>query len=227
MPKGLRWSIKPFRYTEYLLDHLQIDTALVLGHVAGSIYAQRFAVRFPQRTRGLLYVNHAPHWREEFMDDLPRRQRLLAKTTRFAPAALPFLTRAGVALIDAGGHDAFIDALHQDAPEDRRALRRPDVYRAVIEGLRHTVKRGSAGFCLDCPLVLMDWSKDARGLNLPIRILHGSGDLVVTRNYIDGYVDEVPSAAVTSIEGAGQFLLYSHWPRVLDQLKLLDKESGG
>ena len=209
----------------HLLAHLEVDQTLILGHVAGSIYAQRFALLFPQRTRGVLFVNHAPHWRDTFMDDLPRRQRLLAKSTRYAPAALPFVTRAGVALIDAGGFKHFINALYRDNPADMKALRRPDVYQAAIEGLKHTVKRGSAGFCLDCPLVLTDWTQEARGLNIPIGIVHGDGDLVVTRRYIDGYMEKVPGVTLTLVEGAGQFLLYSHWPRILEQLKLLDKQA--
>lgn len=203
----------------YLLDHLKLEKVILIGHVAGSIYAQRFALRYRERTRGLLFVSHAPHWDDAFFDDLPRRQRLLAKSTRYAPAALPFLTRAGVALIDAGGHDHFIHALHKGVVEDMRALRRPDVYGAVVQGLRHTVKRGAAGFCLDCPLVLMDWAPDARGLDVPVHILHGTADQVVTRKYIDGYMRQLPTANLTLVDGAGQYLLYSHWPRILDGMR--------
>ncbi|MDJ0921738.1 MAG: alpha/beta hydrolase [Henriciella sp.] len=220
------------RDAAHLLEHLKVTSALVLGHAAGSIYAQRFSILFPQQTDGVLFVSHAPYWRDAFMAHLPRRQRLLAKSTRYAPAALPFITRAGVALIDSGRHDMFIAALHQEVPEDMRALRRPDVYTAVVSGLHHTVRQGSAAFCLDCPLVLTDWSEEASQTEAPVRILNGAGDAVVTIDYINGYVAQRPDAKVTIIDGAGQFLLYSHWPRVIEQLGLLraqarNKETAG
>ncbi len=208
-----------------LIDMLALPQVLVVGHAAGSIYAQRFAVRFKHRVRGLLFVSHVPVWRESFLAGLPRRQRVIARTTRYAPSALPFVTRIGAALIESGRENQFIDALHQDIKADMRALRRPDVFDAVTTGLRHTVRNGSFGFVADCPLVLQDWSHDAEQLNVPVRVLHGQDDKVVNQQYIEAYLQHKPDTTVTLVEEAGQFLLFSHWPMVLDALQQLHEQT--
>jgi pimeloyl-ACP methyl ester carboxylesterase/DNA-binding CsgD family transcriptional regulator len=206
----------------WLLAHLHIDSALIVGHAAGSVYAHRLAARHPALADGLLMVSHAPYWHDRLLAELPMRQRLVARTSRFAPGMLPFLTRSGVALIDAGREDRFIDALHRDNPEDMRALRRPDVWNAVVEGLRQTVRQGPQAFCLDCPVLLTDWSDDAQRITAPVHILHGLADRVVTPSTIEPYLARHAPAEVSWVDGAGQFLLYSHWPRVLDALRRID-----
>ncbi len=201
-----------------LLDHLGIDRALLLGHQAGTIYAQRFALAFPQRTEGVLFVSHAPHWRADFLRDLPQRQRVIARTTQVSRRALSFLVRAAIGLIDAGREDQFLYALHKACPEDMRALRRPDVLATIVEGLRHTVAQDGRGFCADCPLVLSDWAHEARRLNVPLKILSGRADRLCNSGYFEPYLERFGPDVLRLVDGVGQFLLYSHWPLVFEQL---------
>lgn len=208
-----------------LLDHLGIDRALLLGHQAGTIYAQRFALTFPQRTAGVLFVSHAPHWRADFLRDLPQRQRVIARTTQVSRRALSFLVRAAIALIDAGREDQFLYALHQACPEDMRALRRPDVLATIVEGLRHTVAQDGRGFCADCPLVLSDWARDAHRLEAPLRILSGAADRLCHTRYFEPYLDQFGPDVLRLVDGVGQFLLYSQWPLVFEQLEALHAAS--
>ena len=204
-----------------IAENLDLSKAVILGHLQGAIYAQRFAHLFPNRVSNLVFVSYAPHWQPEYLQKLPRRQRIVARTTRYAPRALRFIARAGVALIDAGRHDKFLTALHKDSPADVRALRRPDVYKAAHEGLDHTIRNGPWAFCQDCPIVLRDWSSEGGLVRAPISILIGQEDQVATRDYAEGYIAEVPGAEIKVIEGAGHHLLFSHWQAVLQHLEEL------
>ena len=202
---------------------LDLTSIVALGHLQGTIYAQRFALKYPNLTNQVLFVSHAPYWQTDFLSKLPRRQRIIAQTTRYAPKALRFVTRAGVALIDSGRHDKFLNALHKDHPADARALRRPDVYDTAREGLDHTIRNGPDAFCLDCPIILQDWSDDGKQVEAPIAILMGDEDRVATRDYVEGYAAQVAGTDIEFIKGAGQHLLFSHWPKVLRYLEKLSK----
>jgi len=206
-----------------IIERLELEKVIVLGHMQGSIYAQRFAIKYPKLLNQLLFVSHAPYWSPELVKKLPKRQRIIAQTTRYAPSALRFVTRAGVALIDSGRHDKFLNALHKDNPTDMRALRRPDVYDSARRGLDHTIRNGSEAFCADCPIVLQDWSGDGKKVRAPISILIGEDDKVATKDYVEGYTAAVAGVEVEFIKGAGQHLLFSHWPAVLKQLEKLSK----
>lgn len=210
---------------EQLCDHLNLPPVFVFGHVAGLIYAQDFAAKNPDRVTSLLGVSHFPYWHDDILKQLPVRQRVVAATTRRAPSALGFVVRAGIALIDSGREDMFIHALHKDVPDDMRALRRPEVYAAIIDGLRHTVRQGGNAFMADCPLVLQDWTSTSQRVTVPYKIIHGSGDKVVSDIHRDGFHAAVPDVPIIKISGAGQYLLYTHWPDIIAAIEQMDSEA--
>lgn len=201
-----------------LMDHLGIERAIIMGHVIGSVYALRFALLHPARVAALLAVSHAPIWRDEWLEQLPKRQRIIARITQHAPHLLPFVTRAGVALIDAGYLEQFVNALHKDIPADARALKRKTVFDAVAKGLEHTTQQGSEGFRRDCPFALTDFSTTARALETPLHIIHGEGDKIVPLRNIELFAEVAPATRVTRVKGAGQLVLFSHWQVVLKAL---------
>lgn len=45
-----------------LLDALQIESAIVVGHSLGSSIAKRFAIDYPDRTRGVVLVGSLNNW---------------------------------------------------------------------------------------------------------------------------------------------------------------------
>ncbi|NOX83865.1 MAG: alpha/beta fold hydrolase [Alphaproteobacteria bacterium] len=201
-----------------LMDHLGLGRAVIMGHVMGSVYAMRFALLYPSRVTALLGVSHAPVWREEWLDELPKRQRLIARITRHAPQLLPYVTRAGVALLDAGYLEQFVNALHKDIPADARALKRKPVFEAVAKGLEHTTQQGSEGFRRDCLFTLTDYSTSARALEHTFHIIHGDGDELVPLRNVELFAEIAPATRITRVKGAGQFLLFSHWQVVLNAI---------
>ena len=45
-----------------LMDALQIESAIIVGHSLGSSVAKRFAIDYPDRTRGVILVGSANNW---------------------------------------------------------------------------------------------------------------------------------------------------------------------
>ena len=204
-----------------LLEYLEIPSALVVGHVMGSIYAQRFAARYADNCDGLLFVSHAPYWSDELAAKLPKHQRMLANTALHAPFALSLILRAGAALIDSGHEDMLIRASHQQIPADRLALKNAEVKRVVQQGLRHAAQQGIDAFAKDCHQVTADWHEDTRELGCSVNIIYGDGDQIVRPDHIEAYLRAVPSAGATCIKDAGQYLLYSHWSEVLSEIEAM------
>lgn len=211
-----------------LLDHLDIDQCLVLGHLSGGVYGLHLAASFGARVWGLALLNYVPTWHGQRLSRLPARFRVIAHTTRYAPTMLPFIIRAGVAHVDAGHEDVFLRSFHGTVESDMRALRRPEVMKAVLDGLRHTVRQGGHAVALDCPMVLTDFTNIANNVSVPAEIILGADDQVVQVQDGRDVVNQVPHFRLNEIEGAGFFLLYTHWPQVFDVLERLysTSESG-
>lgn len=206
-----------------LLDHLGISKTMIIGIAIGSVYALRFATLYPHRTSALFATGHAPIWRSEWMAELPKRQRLIARITQYAPKLLPLVTRAGVALIDQGRGGQFIDALHRDIPVDMTALKRNGVYDHICRGLEETVAQGADAFCRDCAFPLSDYCQEARELKTPFHFIHGGGDMVVPLSRVENFVERVPNSTFEVVKNAGQFLIYTHWEIIFAAFKRTEK----
>ncbi len=209
-----------------LLDHLAVEQALLVGHLAGGVQALRLAELMPERFTGLLLVGYVPLRRDEMLLALPPPQRAFGLTIRYAPQLLPFIARAGAAYIDAGGEERLLRRLHATIPADLAALRRPEVLARAIEGLRHAVQQGPAAFCHDCQLVLSDWTWRAAALDLPAELILGAGDQFTLPDHGRAFVEQLPRFGLSVIEGAGMYLLYSHWPAVFQRLEALWRDPG-
>jgi len=206
-----------------LLERLGIAKTMVVGHSVGIFYAMRFAKMFSNRTTFLLSVGHVPIWRDEWIAKLPKRQRIIARITKYVPKLLPLVTRTGVALIDEGRVDKFIDALHKDSPVDMKALKKPGIYNLICAGLQTSAAQGADAFRRDCIFPLIDYSHEAKNLGIPFHVLHGDKNMIIPPSHIETFAKIAPETTIETVKGAGRFLLYSHWEYVLNALKLAAK----
>jgi pimeloyl-ACP methyl ester carboxylesterase len=204
-----------------VMDHLNIERAIIFGHGMASIYALRFARRYPHRVQALLAASHAPIWKDKWLKELPVRQRQVYTVARYAPQHLPFNTRAGAALIRSGNHDRFIDALTWNIPADIKAMKNKEAYDVMVRALHHTINQGCEAYCRECIIRSRDYVDEAQKLTMPMHILHGLGDVMVPPSRVELFCERVPESQVTWVENAGQYLLFTHWQHVLRKIEEL------
>ncbi len=207
-----------------LLDELKIAKANLLGVVIGSVYALRFARLYPKRVSGLFAVTRAPIWRDEWLSQVPRRQRLIMRITKHVPQLLPLITRTLVMLYDDDKAEELTRSLCQEGEAEMLALENPETMNLLVEGNRLGLKQGAAAFRQDCFLTITDFTEEARQSKHKFHILHGASDGIVKVEQSKAFADEVPGTHLEMVEGAGHFLIYSHWERVLKAIKNSQKD---
>ncbi|MEM5518803.1 alpha/beta hydrolase [Henriciella sp. AS95] len=209
-----------------LVQRLDTGPVMVIGHATGLTHAQAFAVSRPDLTSCLLSISGETSWEEGMEDGLPWQHRVFANTLLKAPAAIGFIARAAVALIDSGRDQFVLNTLHRDSPSEQRAVRRPEVRAVVTDGLRHAVKQGPHAMVSEMRTLLTDRREIARNVVAPFHIIHGLDDKVFQPGMVRDFAETVPSVKkVTAIEDAGQYLLYTHWPQVIAAMEVLWKET--
>lgn len=145
-----------------LLDHLGLTRVVCVGYMSGAVHAFRLAQLHPGRICGVFTVSGAVPMRElSQIMAMNTRQKIVAMTARFAPGMLPPIVRAGIAQIDAGGIEAFVDALYPEESADRTVARRSENRDFLHEGYRQAVAQGHLGFAIDSHHVVRDWSRFA------------------------------------------------------------------
>lgn len=195
---------------EGVLDRLRLDRVVLLGHMAGALYAFAAAARLGQRVLGIVNVaGTVPIVSKAQFACMSRRQRLVAYTARYAPAALPFVLRAGIRQLDFGGERSFMSALYENSPRDLAAIEDPEIFRSLRRGYRFTVARGHQGFAMDGYQVVRDWSDLAAASSAPVTLLHGRLDPVVSAESVSAFALRLgPRAKVRLFDNCGQLLLY-------------------
>ncbi|GAA6177581.1 alpha/beta fold hydrolase [Sulfitobacter pacificus] len=203
-----------------MCEKLGIRNAIVLGHMAGSVYAFASAAKAPDHIDAIVSVSGGvPIVSRSQFADMSHRQRIVAYTARYTPSLLPFVVRAGINQINSGGTERFMQSLYADAPIDMQVLADPEVSRIVLEGYKFATRQGHSAFEIDSYQVVRDWSHLVAGSDVPVKLIHGAHDPVVSAKSVRDFARHLGNRASLEIfEDAGQLLLHQFPERVLDAL---------
>ncbi|GAB1380139.1 hypothetical protein MASR1M49_29850 [Pararhodobacter aggregans] len=193
-----------------VLQSLNLPRVVLLGHMAGTIYAYAAAGRLGRSVAGMVGVGGCvPITSIEQFAAMTPRQRAVAYTARFAPALLPAVLRAGIAQIDSSSAEKFMMPLYPTGSRDREVVSHPAIAERIIEGYRYTVAQGQKAFQIDAWHVTRDWSALVAGSDCPLHLIHGELDPVVSLRSVREFAQARARAHVVEIEGEGQLLLYA------------------
>lgn len=204
-----------------LADHLELQRFVVLGYSgAGTPYAFATAQSLSDRVCGLFLVGAAPPI-EQFKDlkmfsDQSRMPMLVA---RYSPNLLPPLLRVGVRSIKKNVYRYIEQAMLHVPESDRRVFDDPVMRENYARGLLASVKYGEQYLVSEALLVTHGWSADNLTFSIPVEFFHGDADSHVALDGARRLVERIPGARLHVIEGAGHFLIYSHWRELLHAIR--------
>lgn len=199
-----------------LLDHLGIDTAGLLGHMAGSVYAFAAAARLGPRASAIICIaGGVPILSSEQFATMSPRQRLVAYTARYTPKLLPFVLRAGIRQLDFGGEEKFMRALYENSPPDLETIADEETARVIASGYHFSIAQGHRAFEIDSYQVVRDWAWRVDASEAPVILVHGRHDPVVSVGSVEDFAARLGQRARLIVDDdAGQLLLYRN-PDVL------------
>ncbi len=198
-----------------VLDALGIGKVVVLAHSGGASFALRFATRHPAAVQAIILVGRSPVWRDEWIKDMPRQQRLVVRLTKHLPQALPVVAWSIVACLDSPHAARFVINAVKESEADSRSVADREIINLIAGGTVSAMSGTLDGFCRDCAVSLLDLTQDARDSPHKAHILHGEDDRIVPVHQSRHFVDSVPGSTLEVIPDAGQLLFFSHWPAVL------------
>ncbi|MCB1492027.1 MAG: alpha/beta fold hydrolase [Rhodobiaceae bacterium] len=202
-----------------ILDHLDIERCPVIGHMAGAPYAYALATRLPGRVSQVISVaGGVPILSDRQFAVMGHRQRVVARTARYTPLLLPILLRAGIALLDAGGEEAFMAALYRDAPVDRAAATDPDIFAALTAGYHFSTAQGYRAFEIDSGVVTSDWSDLCANCRAPVTLVHGVHDPVVAIETVRAFASRNPDFTLIEDTDCGQLVFFQRPDLVLSSI---------
>jgi len=202
-----------------VLEALDVKRCIIVGHMAGAVYAFAAAARLKGVIAGIANVSGCVPVRsiEQFSSMTPR-QRAVAYTARFAPKLLPAVLRAGIARIDSSDPNSFMLPLYPKGSPDREVIEYPRIAASLVDGYRFTVAQGPCAFQIDAWQLTRDWSALVLGSDCPVLLTHGGADPVVTAKSVHEFAEAHPRVALNELDGDGQLIFYRHPRRVVSAI---------
>ncbi len=203
-----------------VVEQLDLEDVYLLGHMSGGLYAFAASPVLGNRLKGIINIScGVPILSTKQFSNLSRRQKAYAFTTRYAPAFLPTLLRAGVAQIDSAEIETLLDDMYPKVSPDRDLLESDADTRAVVlDGYRFAVAQGYKGFQSDALQVTRNWSDYVQANRKPVLLIHGHHDPAAAYDYVPPFAER-EGFQLKTYPSDGQLMLYGKPGQVLGDIR--------
>ncbi len=196
-----------------VLDHLEVESAPLVGWSAGGRVALAAASRHPGRVPAVATVGTpAPH---DQVPWIPDEQAAMLDALRSDPeGAVSQL--AGIFGGLASEASTLVGML-AGSPVDSRLLEADaDLAQQLDSMLRDATVQGAIGMAADIvSYTLVPWGFDPADVPVPTTNFSGTDDPVVPPSHAAWYTSRMPYARQVVVEGAGHLLISTGWDEIL------------
>lgn len=198
-----------------LLDHLNIDKAVLLGQTLGGMFALAMARDFPQRVAGLVAISPLlPSSRSTHTTRMPKMHRFVSTLLMRQPKLLEFIARAGNSYYRRVGPVRFMEHAFGDLDCDVHILQDPVNQEAIVRALQFGQRHGHRGYVAGFSHMMYDADSVMRDLPFPVFGIIGDCDKNTRAARAKALQKKGVDFNIVSAKGGGELLIYSH-PRLI------------
>ncbi|NIY78270.1 hypothetical protein HCZ23_02140 [Celeribacter sp. HF31] len=208
-----------------LVAHLDLGPCPHLALGVDVMFVAKFAALFPHLITGVVGCGAVfPVTEPNQIACMDKWHRMILATARHTPRLLPFLIKAGFALAQKAGKDAFIRNIFADAPGDLALLDDLDTREALFNGSHFTLSKdyNAADIFTRTTIeqMTMDWSQDLHAMaqSLPVQFLQGLEDTEIPPDMLAQHAARYPEIKIELCENAGRFVFFRAWDKALAHL---------
>lgn len=186
-----------------MLDHADVESAVVLGLSLGGMVAQQVAIDYPERTRALVSVS---------------------STTR--EPELPQATDEVVAALVGPSVDDLEEQLSLDIAARKLWSNpewfEPDAYRAYMVSCHERARVPGGGLRqLDAAYQSPVQVDELASLDVPTLVVHGTADTLLSIEHGRRTAELIPRAELLEIDGMSHDFVYQMWPALIEAVTAL------
>lgn len=208
-----------------VLNHLGVSQTVVIPAGADLRFALALGAARQGLVRGIVGVAcMLPARTAAQYERMDKWQRFIMANARYAPKVLPFLVKAGFALARRMGKAGFFRQVNGGSAADMAAFAQAEIRDAVLVGsdvIMSPTHLAAEAFVRECISSEKDWSALIRDNSVPVKLLQGDQDPQSPVLTVRELVADFPGLDVEFLPDTGQLLLFTNWPRVLDEVALM------
>lgn len=208
------------------MSQLGIEGWHMMGFATGAAYALACAHQLPGQVMSVVLSGAAPPINgmgdlRFFHGDLKHGLMLCRYSPVLAPHVYGLLTKNLASRV----HQYFNDTLAVLPPSDVKAFAdarlRQNEAQSVLEG----AVNGNPTFMNELFIACAEWGFELKNIHTPVSFWHGKLDPYVSWQASEKMAAQCSHARLQWVEDAGQYLVFSHWPQLLDEVVGLDAQA--
>lgn len=98
---------------------------------------------------------------------------------------------------------------------ERREITQPQVAARLLTTHQEALRQSALGFLEDLRAVGGEWALNAKTIDTPVRVWHGTEDSLAPFGNAEALASLLPTATLIRLEGQGHFLLFRHEAAIL------------
>ena len=205
------------------MAHLSINRWHMMGFVNGAAYALACAHQLPTQVMSVVLTSAAPPVSgisdlRFFHGDLKYGLMLCRYSPALAPHVYSLLTKTLASRV----HQYFNDTLSALPEIDRQVFADQRIRQNEADSVLEGAANGNPTFINELFIACSDWGFELKDIHAPLSFWHGKLDPYVSWQASEKMAAQCPNARLQILEDAGQYLIYSHWPQLLDEVVGLD-----
>lgn len=222
-PSLLHWA----QDVQCLAQQLGISRWHMMGFATGAAYALACAHALPGQVAAALLVGAAPEVRSRadlqfFRGDLKHGLTLC----RFAPTIVRRLYTLLTKNVERRVHQYFNDTLSTMPMVDQQVFSDPAIRRNEALSVLEGTAQGNPTFLNEMFIAASPWGFELKGITPPLSFWHGAQDPYVSWKASEKMAAQCNQAHFHLLEDGGQYLIFSHWAQLLDEVQRLHQPHG-
>lgn len=208
-----------------LAKHLGIPRWHLMGFATGAAYALACAYVHPNQVASALLVGAAPEINARrdlqlFGGDLKHGLTLC----RYAPAVVKGVYGLLTKNVERRVHQYFNDTLSSMPAVDQQVFTDPMLRHNEAQSVLEGTARGNPTFLNEMFIAASAWGFDVSEITQPLSFWHGQLDPYVSWKASETMAAKCKDAHFRLVEDGGQYLIFSHWGRLLDEIRRLHRQ---
>ncbi|KLE31035.1 hypothetical protein AAW01_12295 [Aurantiacibacter gangjinensis] len=203
-----------------LLNRLAIPRVRVLGSVGGAAFALAFAKVHPELTHSVTLASPCiPITHRSELKHLRTAQSLPIEVARIAPSLNRWYVRAVLARLRRKGAMEYVREYFSASPVDLDWMEELKNQEFIRNSLNEAFAQSGEFGVAETELNAMDWTPLFEGLESPVRIIHGSDDVLARPQLVHPFAERHGFCTEGPIEQSGSFLLFQQPDLIAARLK--------
>jgi pimeloyl-ACP methyl ester carboxylesterase len=200
-------------------DHLGIDRFAVFGYSGGGPYALATASLLTDRVSAVAVASGmGPVAGAEASRRMNGRQRLYRLAAQHAGWGIRLGLKRLATDLQSDPARFMRRRIERSPAADRAIGRRPEIRAVMQRDLVEAFRGGVRGTQHDIWLLSLAWDFEIEAIEAPVRLWHGSADVVVPAWLGRAVAERIPGAQLSLLPGEGHLLFLQHMDEIIEAL---------